>query len=376
MACSLESHPALGAFLAGGPLTTDELARIPPAALKAWCDAERLWVLVHQRLAESGADSCWPSGLVAELGARARAEAATELLRAGEIQAVLAALAASGIRPVLLKGTALAYTIYPSPSARQRNDTDLLIAPEDVATARDVLSSLGYTFAIHCSDLFSQFEAQKIDRFGVLHVFDVHWSISTQPVFERVLTYNDVIARVETVPALGAHAKALGDVDALLLACVHPVMHHRNEKSVLWTYDVHLLAGRLSLEGWDEFARRARAGRVSAICRRQLNQAQTLLATKLPQQVLGRLSPAIEPEPSAAYLASERRWHDELVSSLRVQPSVGAGARLVRDILLPPRDYMFSLYGFRSNPLAVCLLPALYLHRNARGAWRVLTGKK
>ena len=55
------------------------------------------------------------------------------------------------------------------------------------------MTSLGYATTVHCSDLFSQFEVQKVDRFGVQHAFDVHWSISTQPVFAGLLTYDELL---------------------------------------------------------------------------------------------------------------------------------------------------------------------------------------
>ena len=125
----------------------------------------------------------------------AHAEAARELLRADEIKTVLGELAAAGISPILFKGTALAYSIYPSPICRPRNDTDLLIAPTAVDAARRVFAACGYAVTVHCADLFSQFEVQRVDRFGVLHVFDVHWKISTQPVFENLLTYDDLARR-------------------------------------------------------------------------------------------------------------------------------------------------------------------------------------
>jgi len=37
---------------------------------------------------------------------------------------------------------------------------------------------------------------------------------------------------------------------------------------------------------------------------------------------------------------------------------------------------MLALYGLHGKPLAAWLLPMLYVHRNARGAWKVLSGKK
>ena len=54
-------------------------------------------------------------------------DVAVELARKYELVRVLESLAQSGIAPLLLKGAALAYSLYPSPALRPRADTDLLI---------------------------------------------------------------------------------------------------------------------------------------------------------------------------------------------------------------------------------------------------------
>jgi hypothetical protein len=376
MRCSLEAHPGLAAVLVGG---AGESATQPPVSsedLGALCEAEELNALVYQRVAVWPGDPEWSAQVLALVGARAHADVAAELLRGAEIRRVLRALAEAGVRPILMKGAALAYTVYSSPAARARSDTDLLIAEHQVDRTRAVLASLDYGFAVHCSDLFSQFEAQKLDRFGVHHVFDVHWKISTQPVFENLLTYKEALARAQPVPALGDAALALEDVDALMVACVHPTMHHRNDEPVLWVYDVHLLAARLSSRQWEAFGALARSKRVAAVCLHRLHRAQALLGTDVPDAVLSALATSRQREPSAAYLASERRWHDELASSVAALPSLGARARLLRKVVLPDRDYVLDSYGLRGKPFVALLLPALYVHRIARGMRRILAGEK
>jgi hypothetical protein len=44
-------------------------------------------------------------------------------------------------------------------------------------------------------------------------------------------------------------------------------------------------------------------------------------------------------------------------------------------VLLPRQDYMLARYGLRGKPLAVWLLPPLYVHGIVRGAWKILSGK-
>ena len=96
---------------------------------------------------------------------------------------------------------------------------------------------------------------------------------------------------------------------------------------------------------------------------------------RAPASLVRHLS-AASGEPSAAYFASQRRWRHELASSLRGSPRFADRIKLLREVLLPGQDYMLARYGLRGKPLAAWLLPVLYVHRNARGAWKILSGKK
>ena len=340
------------------------------------CREHEVEGLCFERLSKLDSTAGWPRQVWEELSDAARTRAAEELLRKAEIRRVVAALADAGIRPILLKGTPLAYTVYDSPASRPRADTDVIVSGAEVEAARQVMRSLSYVETVQCHELLSQFEVQQCDRFGVIHAFDVHWSISTQPVFAGLLTYDALLLRAVAVPALGESAVAPCRVDALLLSCVHPAMHHRNDERLLWILDIHLLASGLSPAELDEFEAVARMKKVVAICRRGLQQAQAVFGTLVAADLIGRLKRTAGPEPSAAYLASERRWHHETMASLRALPRLGDRARLVREVLLPSPGYMLGAYGLRDKPLGTWLLPALYVHRNVHGAWKILIGKK
>jgi hypothetical protein len=365
---------ALITLLKGDPVRWRDIG-LTREELFAVCEREELQGLLCSRITagESGGD--WPAEICAALSQRAREETAREMLRREEIAGVLCAIAAAGVRAIVLKGTALAYTVYEAPMARPRLDTDLLIDGADAAAARAVLAARGYAAPPYCDDLFAQFQMERTDEFGLRHVFDVHWKISTQPVFAGVLTFEEMLPRAVAIPPLGPSAVAPCAVDALLLACIHPAMHHQNTERVLWAYDSHLLASRLANAEFAEFARRARQNNVAAVCAHALRLAHRLFGTVLPADVMAELSMAAD-EPSAEYLTFNRRWHHELVSSVRGLPRFMARARFVRDVLLPSPSYMIGVYGLHDKPLARWLLPALYVHRNVRGAWKILMGKK
>lgn len=351
---------------------------MPPDEFVRACADHDVTSLVDERLRGLEKACDWPPGVREALGERARALAAVELLRRRELNAVLDALAAEDIRPIILKGTALAYGLYDNPASRPRVDTDLLIRRHQVDAVRRVMARSGYSSPAYCEGelLFGQFPSTKTDQFGLAHALDFHWKISTQAVFADLLSYDDVSAEALPLPSLGVHARAAGPAHALLLASVHPVMHHRNVESLIWFYDIHLLASRLSERDLDRFAELAVARHVSAICAHQLAGARHRFGTSVSERVITRLSAITPREPSAAYLRMGRRWHDELVSNVRGLPRWADRVRLLREVMLPGPAYMLKAYGLPTSAVSAAMLPALYVHRLASGSWKILAGQK
>jgi hypothetical protein len=334
--------------------------------------------LVYERVRALVDGGGWPGEMKDALAHEVRAQTVAEMLRHRELRIVADALATAGIPPIFIKGTALAYSVYENPSSRPRVDTDLLIGSEQVRQVRDVMARLGYTAPPYCEGelLFGQFPLVRATSLGVNHRFDFHWKISTQSVFADVLRYDEMAGRTVALPALGVHARALAPLDALLLACIHPAMHHRNIESLLWTYDVHLLASSLSDGELERFAELAVERRVAAICASQLRTAQRRFATPVPSNVIEKLTAVGDAERSAVYLRANRRWIGELASNVRGLERWSDRLRLLREVTFPDAAYMLKVYGCDESFLGVALLPALYGHRLMAGVWKVVTGRK
>jgi hypothetical protein len=296
------------------------------------------------------------------------------MVRAREIGAVLNALALVDIQPVLFKGVPLAHRIYDEPSLRAYADVDALIRRRDVEPVKRAMRTLGYTETRLSGEevLFCQFEMTKRDALGVLHVFDFHWKISTQSMFAHLLSYDELEADAQPIAALGPSARGASPVHALLLACVHPAMHHRNAERRIWLYDIHLLLARLDPAALDRFADLAVERRVAAVSATQLRRTTHRFHSPISPGVLDRLG-AIRGEPSAAYLEAGRRWHHELIDNLR-----GRGwrerLRLVREVLMPPRRYMLG--ERESARRGTGALTLLYLNRLVLGGWKIVSGRK
>jgi hypothetical protein len=362
----------------GNPAVPWGELRTTPAEFLETCAEHDLLGLVHRRIAEWPATGGWPPALVEEMARQARGLAAAELLRRNETMKMLAVLTARGVQPILIKGTALAYGTYDAPHQRPRSDTDLFIPREAVDVVRDALSEHGYqtTTSSGGERLFCQFEISRRDDFGIDHAFDFHWKISTQPVFAEVLAYSEVAAGAVALPRLGPDARGPGLVHALLLGCIHPVMHHRDEERPVWIHDIHLLVSQLSGARLDSFARLAADKGVAAVCAHGLTLARLWFGTEIPDHLIDELASAGDREPSAEYLRPRRTWLDELRSSLRGLPRWRDRSQLLREILFPHPRYMMASYGLSTTARSSTLLPVLYVHRAANGVWKLLTRRK
>lgn len=364
-------HSALG----GRPAPWNALAA-SSTTLLATADALEVSELLNEYAGRTAAACDWPHDVRRELARRSRASTARQLVRTTEIADVLFALGSRGVRPIVFKGAALSHLVYDSPGLRPHTDTDLFVRRSDVDTVRQVLSERGYTEAVMTSGelVHGQFQMMKTDRVGIDHVLDIHWKLSSQSLFAGLLTYDDLGAEAVPVAALGSHGRSVGGSHALLLACIHPAMHHRNVERLVWLYDIHLLIQRLPVDDIRRFASLAVRKGVSGVCRRQLSLVAERFGTAVPEDVVSMLAAASGSEPSAVYLRRRRRWHHEMLWNLRGLAGWNDRLRLLREVVFPRPQYMLASYHL--GKLGVLLLPLLYVHRTVYGAFKIVVGWK
>src|SRR5262249_31693890 len=101
--------------------------------------------LVRRCLKHNGSWAILPSAVRTELDGSVQLHSVLELLRRRELSRILASLRNTGIRTLVLKGGALAYTHYPAPFLRPCLDIDLMIDRTDRDHAIAQLQNLGYS---------------------------------------------------------------------------------------------------------------------------------------------------------------------------------------------------------------------------------------
>lgn len=331
-----------------------------------------LQLLVADRLTQ-GQFADWPVTLRACFDRERRRAAAVELVRREELVRVLGVLTEARIPVLLFKGAALGYTHYPQPWLRPRVDTDLLVPEDQRATAMRVLETLGYTRSplVDGSLVMRQAEYVIDGPIGISHAVDLHWRVGNPQTMANLFSFEDLWERAVAVPALDEAARAPCSEQALLIACVHHVIHHGASPRLIWRHDVHRLAGAMDAHALRAFAEAAVARHVARLCASELAAAATAFATRLAlatvelDAIIDRAEPS---EPSSRYLHLDTRPAARLLLDLQLLPSWRTRMRVVGQHLFPSPAYMHRLY--RQSGRA--RLPVLYAHRLITGVWRWL----
>jgi hypothetical protein len=322
-------------------------------------------------LARAAGRHGWPSELTALLRDRAAAEAVHGLLRLRELRPLVKAFAETNVPVLLIKGAHLESACYESPGLRPRIDTDLLIREQDRQAVRSLLRALGYTPALHVSGevAFTQFHFVRHDDQRVLHPLDVHWKISNVRAFASRLDWSDLWGARSVVSGLTGGAFGPSLTHALMLACLHRVAHHGCSERLIWLYDIHVIAGRLEAEEFEEIAGLAVERGLLQVIASGLTAASLRFGTKLPPPLMARLQTAADADPEVQrFLQGPRRPIEVALSDFRHLRGFSARFAFLREHLFPSPDFIRARYGIPES----AALPLLYAHRLATGARRWL----
>jgi hypothetical protein len=360
-----------------GSADTPATPMMPPAAAAARtalmpleadvCDElreQRIGPLLHQALCRQGLLDAQPAAVRDAVRRASREEALLEPFRHDAVVAVLDALGKAGVRPIVFKGTALAYTCYPEPFLRPRLDTDLLIRRGDFDRVCDVVERLGFTRALQTSGDYVTHQCAFVGgSHGVRVALDVHWKMADPQAFADLFPFDELERAAVDLPALGAYARTVSDPHALLVACMHRVAHHYDREYLLDAHDITLLAGRLGRDDWEMVVALARSKRLCQVTARGLALAASRLGAAVPADVLERLASSVRDEPTAAYLTAGLRKVDLLRADL-ARLGWRARLQLLREHVFPSPAFVLRSYGQTSSGL----VPILYLVRIVRGA--------
>jgi hypothetical protein len=223
---------------------------------------------------------------------------------------VLAACWAQGLRPIALKGVHLAACYYREPALRPMNDIDLLFKPDDLPTAENILSDLGYGGKHKSADLGpgvtkhtstfrrSEEAAPTPNPYlsaGTDRTVEPHLSLEESWFGLKVDVTPGVWQRAQTADLQGRSCLVLASEDLLLHLCVHFCFHLiMGAPSMVQLTDL-LIVTQAGTVDWPIFTNRAKDQKAVPYALAALNLAARLLKAPIPEDVLKELSQATSP---------------------------------------------------------------------------------
>ena len=207
-----------------------------------------------------------------------------------QLREIIEAFREQGVRVLVLRGPALAFSLYEDPAMRPSSDLDLLVMPEQVVQARGILESLGYKCLAKRFEFARDFFREEcfIDQKNLGNKFpvDLHWvHWELHPFFKggEEVDIEDLFQRGWKVETPTLTFETLHPVDYLIHSAIHLVMIHRMEMRLSWIYDTVLLAQQLKVpDEWKTLQERSVAWRARLPLEQCLKLAQVWAGLKLP----------------------------------------------------------------------------------------------
>ncbi|MEM1367231.1 MAG: nucleotidyltransferase family protein [Cyanobacteria bacterium P01_H01_bin.15] len=200
-------------------------------------------VLVLKNLRSLDLDGI-PNDILDKLGSRCRQIGVDNLLLVRELRRLLDLFSIAHIPVIPYKGPVLAQQIYAQTALRNSSDLDLLVQPQHVEQARQVLIAHGYD---RQWSLNAQQEEQLIQTFYTCEFtyppcpriyLELHWDICHQySTFRRNL--NPFWQRSQTINFQGKQTQTFTPEDWLLILCIHGSKD--NWKRLKWLCDLEAL---------------------------------------------------------------------------------------------------------------------------------------
>ncbi len=349
-----------------------------------WIVAQSLGPYLLRRLQVAGALQALPPGALAALRADHYQAVAANAIQRRELSDVLEALGTAGIGGVLLKGTALAYTVYDDPACRLKGDIDIWVQSEELDPAIAVLRRLGYE-PVDKADRPRALmrlvggEQQMVSPIPGTGLIELQWPAFRGEWIRHTarVDHQGLLRRCLPLQVEGQDAQVMAPEDVLIHLAHHLAISHQfGHPGVRGLLDIHLVAQQRDPD-WSQVVGRAREWRLATVMWTVLGLAQKLLGTPVPADALQALAPApwqgraIDRlrldqrllEMSAGGYSRLRFWIQLLLTD-RARDA----CRLVIRGLYPETAWLRARYGVRS--------PAELWRERLLHPWRLLTSAR
>jgi len=295
------------------------------------------------------------------------------------LEAVLAALNAAEIPVIVLKGAALAHTVYRNPAVRPMCDVDLLVQEQDVPTALDCCKALKYETCdreAHAGDTLTYENEIMLRKPETVNaVLELHWSLFDSPYYQAQLPMEWFWETAQSVTIEGITTRILGTEAQILHLCGHLALHHGHgtQLSWHWLYDIAALVMHPGTQlDWTILLQKAQAFDLVLSLRRVLKEVDTVWSPPILSAHLTELN-SVEPSAQEARIfswltAEQRPVLQRFIADLASTPGWRARLAYAWHNVFPMPHYMQQRYHIPH----IFLLPLYYPYRWWLGIWSLL----
>ena len=275
----------------------------------------------------------------------------------GICQKVLSALERDDISVLVLKGAALAETVFDEPALRHCHDIDLLIEHDDMIRATKSLLALGWT---HRKVRFGNANDSLWFEHDSGLPLELHKCLFRIPYYCAPL--ERIWARSQTKSITNVSSRILSPSDNLLHVCGH-ASYCRSRDSLRWVTDAWFLIQRHPDLDWELFVESAVQSRIALPIYIILGYLADEMSATVPDKVLDRLRSAAHDTGAtgraAALVGAQSGANGTFENIMRRMNSWHERVQILKWMLFPPPVYFRWLYGVR-NPWQ---LPFYYVLR-------------
>jgi hypothetical protein len=335
-------------------------------------DTEGVAPLLHWQVKTGAIMDEWPSEVRQFMQARYYRTTAQNTLLFQELERILAAFESAQIPVIVLKGAALAQTIYSEPGLRPMGDLDLLIQQDNLAEALMVMQNLSY-LPVNAEQNPGMRElmtydialrSSQHDHFPI----ELHWQLIANrgDWREPDLTWFWDNRQTYSISTAGkaAQMRYLDPVAHLLFLAAHlKYKHDACQTRLLWLYDIdQIIRNKLEPQHYDQLATQAETFIWTPALVAAISQVNHLFDTPLPLDWLDQLKQK-EQDPLAVQLLNQRAERPttrsiEMWSRIKAQKGLKKIALILR-FIFPTPNYIRQRYQVKPG----WLWPLYYPYR-------------
>ena len=247
--------------------------------------------LLYHNLSKIDDPNLVPERIMKLLRGQYYATLTRNMLYYNELSKILQSFMDAGIEAIILKGAALAETVYKDIGLRRFGDIDFLVHESDLQKAKQKLSEQGYILDEHVSPI------EYNEKFGCdlnyaknSYVFEIHWHIARKTGSDRFvkIEIDRMWENAQPARIAGVDTFVLSPEDLLFHLCVHLPKHCYSR--LIWFCDISEVVKRGI--SWKYVVENAKKYRAKAYMYYGLHFADELLGCDIPSNVLSELKPS------------------------------------------------------------------------------------